>query len=757
MTKLESQDTRTFRRTKALWVLVLALIVGVAPAIGANPIGEGADEAKRDSEMVRATDDLLRELQQFDNVAANARAAHRGALVRIAAQRREHMLKLMERNPKLAASRLFPKGLRDRLPVEAQDLVERDVNVSGHMRAEASDDFRTGRSQTRFYLRTSSEDLEIHLAQGEEHSLLDHVNKKVSLTAARLNGHLLVRQQEDIKEAALSTSGTTSSSTTTSSTLASGARTVSGEKRALVMLLNFPNQPVECTAAEMAPRMFGTTGPTVNRSLFESSRGQVMLTGQVVGPFTIPYGTPNACNKDDWANAADAAAQAAGIDLTQYNLRNYALPRTGNMCPWDGLADIGNPRSWTAGCMATRITAHELGHNLSFDHADLPGQEYGDFSDPMSAAQAILQSGSTYVDHSVPISQFNGANRTMAGWVPSANVQQAITSGSYTVVPIEAPNPTSFAQVLRVYKTDTKEWYYVTFRQATDLDANLLQFQEVVVVNGVPQLQPKYTNRVQIHRARGMLPAHTYLLANLRAGESFSDAVNGITITHKSSGTSATVGVGFNGATCARKAPTVTITSPSQPLTAGTASSFMVQINNKDTPACGPNTFSLSQTLPSGFTGAINNPPGTISDGIFSIEPNSFALGWLNVTAGSSVTTGAYTLTATAVESAAGATPTATSTSMFVINNAPTLTVTSPTPNAVLTGGALLSATASHFSGISAVEFYVDNVQFARLTASPYTVFWPLNSVAKGPHVIRVRATSVAGGATESTVNVTVQ
>jgi pyridoxal biosynthesis lyase PdxS len=68
-----------------------------------------------------------------------------------------------------------------------------------------------------------------------------------------------------------------------------------------------------------------------------------------------------------------------------------------------------------------------------------------------------------------------------------------------------------------------------------------------------------------------------------------------------------------------------------------------------------------------------------------------------------------------------------------------------------------LSATASDTgSGISKVEFYVDNVLRGTDTSSPYTASWQLRKVPKGAHSIKVRAFDGAGNVAEAVSSVTV-
>jgi hypothetical protein len=121
----------------------------------------------------------------------------------------------------------------------------------------------------------------------------------------------------------------------------------------------------------------------------ETSLGNLWFTGNVVGPFKINYNGNGACDYSTWATAADAAAQAAGVDLSLYAHKVYVFPKA-NGCGWAGLGTIGgNPsRAWIATCDLADVYAHELGHNLGMHHAstdadndDVSDCEYCDNSD----------------------------------------------------------------------------------------------------------------------------------------------------------------------------------------------------------------------------------------------------------------------------------------------------------------------------------------------------------------------------------------
>jgi hypothetical protein len=76
----------------------------------------------------------------------------------------------------------------------------------------------------------------------------------------------------------------------------------------------------------------------------------------------------------------------------------------------------------------------------------------------------------------------------------------------------------------------------------------------------------------------------------------------------------------------------------------------------------------------------------------------------------------------------------------------PTVTLTSPTNGATVTGNINITASASDSgSGVARVEFYVDGQLIGTDTAAPYSVTWNSKKSAKGSHTIYAVAVDNAG------------
>lgn len=706
---------RTPRLHHTVTRLAAAALLGLAAphAAWASHVGEALSD---DQAVVATTDSLLRTLQQWETTPAAQRSQRTAQLVQATARRRDQLLALLARNPTVAASRFLPAAVRDRLPAEAQAHVEREVRAAGTVVAVIADDFVRGRSKQEFFLHVNdnaAQRLQLHLADAlaGERDLLGWVGRKVSLNGTQLDGQLVITDKRSVLVAADGSGSTTSTVGTTP--------IVKGDQKTLTILANFSDKALTCTTADVQTRVFGAVGASVNTNYRNSSRNLVSFSGQAVGPYTISYSAAGSCDYSGWASAAEAAARAAGIDPSQYARVNYVTPPNGS-CGWSGLAYMPGRQSWVQSCAATGVYSHELGHNLAFHHAGTPSAEYGDGSDPMGGAKTVLH---------------NAANRVMAGWMAPGTVVDVAGGGSFGLDALELPAPTS-PQVMRIYKPDTKEWYHISLRQALDLDS---------------ALSATYLNALSVTKASGTLPAKTTLMAALQVGQSWSDGVNGITVSHQGlAGSTSTVGVTMTGEVCARSAPTVAVSPGSQSGPPGTSRGYAVSVKNNNTTACGPSSFALAQVLPAGFSGSV---PASLS-----VAAGATANATWTVTPSTGTAAGSYALDVSAGDGSGTATKAHATYSVMVDTTPPSVAITAPSNGSTVSGSrATISATASDpTSGIARVEFYVDGRLLSTDTSAPYGATWSLRKAGKGTHVLRVRAVDGAGMTADASSSVTV-
>lgn len=206
-----------------------------------------------------------------------------------------------------------------------------------------------------------------------------------------------------------------------------------GDYRVAVVLINFTNdtrQPYTPAFAEGTVFSFFNSA----RQFFaESSYGQMMLTGDVFGWWTVPYPN-NPCDTLAWKNAARSMALAQGVDLdADYDHVALAWPRT-SACQFNGRAGS----FYNTDSLDEQAVIHEMGHGLSLSHANgrictdagvpVPlsstcvDREYDDYYDSMGN-----QSGHWYSSWA----------RTKLGWLPPPLT--VTTSGTYNLDSAEEP------------------------------------------------------------------------------------------------------------------------------------------------------------------------------------------------------------------------------------------------------------------------------------------------------------------------------
>jgi hypothetical protein len=482
------------------------------------------------------------------------------------------------------------------------------------------------------------------------------------------------------------------------------AAPVLSERTAIAILVNLSDATLcadvtTCTytPSYVAGKIFTTT-QSMRALYLDSSYGQVTLkpdtdgNGQpdVVGPYNISLSKVG-CNWSAWGTAADSAAQAAGVNLALYQHRIYVLPPYSQLpdCGWAGLAYIGGSKSYIAEPQSMMVYTHELGHNLNMAHAGTDPEndgvmnvEYGDSSDPMGSSRALRS--------------FNSPHLHQMGWLnafPNA-VQTVTTSGSYQLGAIGTTPDGTLPQALRIFKPNTNEYYYLSYRQATGWDATLAS---------------TYTQGVNIHRYKGTGYAYTYFLQSLATTGQFMDTANGIIVSSVTAGSgSATVQVTFG---CAANQPAVSLTPSSAWVKSGSSVSLSAQVTNRDSVGCAGTTFVLSTS------GA-----GTVSPG--AVGPlSSSQVGSATVTV---TPTSSGTLTLTARDSD-GRDPVhsqdGVATAQIHIDSSAPSAPSSLTAKAAKTGGIALGwvAATDNGSGVGSYYVYRDAELIGTTTTLSYT------------------------------------
>src|ERR1041385_1473175 len=177
-------------------------------------------------------------------------------------------------------------------------------------------------------------------------------------------------------------------------------------------------------------------------------------------------------------------------------------------------------------------------------------------------------------------------------------------------------------------------------------------------------------------------------------------------------------------------APVVSFTSPAGGSTL--SGSVSVAINASDNNAVSSVTVSLDGSMLTSF----------------AVAPYVFSWNTLGVTDGTHV------LSTTARDAAGNS---STSTVSITVRNtidttAPSISVTSPSDGAQVSGTVTVSVNATDNIGIARVELYVDNVLQASSTSAPFDTRWNTKKAKAGPHSIQCKGYDKAGNVGRSQI-----
>lgn len=372
---------------------------------------------------------------------------------------------------------------------------------------------------------------------------------------------------------------------------------INGEKKVLALIGSFSDRPAPCSKAEVETALTkGECRPPTDsegchptkRVIEETSGGRASVNAEVIDGINlgIPFST-YACSLDQLSTIADAfktAIQNRSIDITKYDHVAYIFPLnlSNPDCNYAGVADIGGSETWIHVCNSYTLT-HELGHNWGMFHSQsVSGRdpEYGDLSDYMGK----------YIRH------LNAPHLIELGWIKESDVQEAKSSGEYTISPLYGTNPLpNRPRIVRVDLPSLEKSILLSYRRDFGF------FQDT---------NPFFYNVLNIHRFRvrrytNSIERNPVFLQGLNVGESFSDSESGVQVIVTEL-TPDRVKFTLNG-TCLQRAPKVTVlqTSPGTSLPLN----FDVAIRNNDS-FCAPTSFQLSGEVPAGM--GISSLPSTV-------------------------------------------------------------------------------------------------------------------------------------------------
>jgi len=311
-------------------------------------------------------------------------------------------------------------------------------------------------------------------------------------------------------------------------TVISAQAAVTGTKSALIMLVSLTDAPIDCTVPEVRG-LFLTNSPLNVDSYYDHATwSNVRWTGSVVA-VSIAF-TKSPCNRDVWADAADAQAVLQGYNPNSYTTRVYALPSAAGSC---GYALAAGNRVWNFHCSDLFAYGHEVGHSIGLGHASTDPNndgtidgEYGGLDDCMG--------GESYT--------FNAPHKIWGGWLPqkasNGGWRTISSNANYSISPLQI-NPASnppHSQALKIVPP-TGNPYFLSYRQPLDFDVGWTATQvgkdgrSGTSVDPTPSIAVyPYVNGVTIHRHSGAVGANTLEVAVLADNQQFVIPGTGIVI-----------------------------------------------------------------------------------------------------------------------------------------------------------------------------------------------------------------------------------
>lgn len=446
--------------------------------------------------------------------------------VSVAAQRKEKLLALMEKNPAEALELVIPKDVRNKFRPEVQANIEEEVEIEGTLEVLHVDDFvNYGGSKYLHFLRVGEKRISLHSDQDLLGIMPVISGSTVRTKGAKLDNKLISKGTPENFKVLVE------------------EKPHASEQRAVVVLANFLDKQVELSVDQVKGVL-----EAMDSYFRESSYGDTFFM------FAVPESAVTLNLRSDVRDIAAVRKEVVHqvdpfIDFTQFNRIIVFLPF------WEcGAGSVGEITIQTAdgpirasdayitddtfGCANPRAVSHEVAHGMGIWHANRlecsgsfeavgPGGctsiEYGDPTDMMG--NGFFWNGTTIL----PL-HMNAYHKTKLGWLRDSNIFTTL-GGTYTIEPLETPG--TGIKLLRLpYDGD---YYYIEYRQPNAMwrdrgpGVHLPFFVNVSTYNGaVLHFAPRFIS-ANPGSDSNLISAGSETV--LTIGQSYIDSLSGYNIT----------------------------------------------------------------------------------------------------------------------------------------------------------------------------------------------------------------------------------
>ena len=209
---------------------------------------------------------------------------------------------------------------------------------------------------------------------------------------------------------------------------------------------------------------------------------------------------------------------------------------------------------------------------------------------------------------------FNAGHSDQMGWYAAfpGSIATIVGDGVYDITAVGVdPTIAAYPHILKIEKPDTNDYYYLSYRQRIGYDDTL---------------SSTYTPGINVHRYQGNGYGMTYFIRSLDDGETFTDDVNGITVSQISHNSeSVAVDISFDGdggSACVPATPSVSLSPASETVTPGSVVHYSVQVRNTDNASCPSTTFDLTH---------VGDGSGSLSPSWLTLAPGATGFADLHV------------------------------------------------------------------------------------------------------------------------------